>query len=314
MTDRHPDPDHADEVNRDQLTRTSIRVRRVAWSLQSAGPQVAPARARCRHGHRTGPAAPRRGQAPALPSAPSPASPETVAARSAEPREPRNSAAGPQADNGSLDPAASRSGPGAKAWEAPRGPRRRRRLRIAVANPRGRARAMFIAVLFLFSVFAAQLLRIQAFDASATQAAALSKRLIKLHTPAMRGQILDTNGQVLADSVERFTIAADPVAIQCYVKVKGECGWQGVHQAAADLAPKLGLDVSASQLLFTKPNTRYVIVKKDVTPSDWRQIQAVGVPGIAAERSQAPLPDVDGAGPARGLRQRGGPDGRRRRR
>ncbi len=115
---------------------------------------------------------------------------------------------------------------------------------------------MFIAALFLFSVFAAQLLRIQAFDASATQAAALSKRLIKLHTPAMRGQILDTNGQVLADSVERFTIAADPVAIQCYVKVQGECGWQGVHQAAADLAPKLGLDVARLTTLFTKPNTR----------------------------------------------------------
>ena len=144
---------------------------------------------------------------------------------------------------------------------------------------------MFIAVLFLFSVFAAQLLRIQAFDASATQAAALSKRLIKVHTPAMRGQILDTNGQVLADSVERFTIAADPVAIQCYVKVQGECGWQGVHQAAEDLAPKLGLDVSRLTTLFTKPNTRYVIVKKNVTPSDWRQIQALGVPGIAAERT-----------------------------
>jgi cell division protein FtsI (penicillin-binding protein 3) len=144
---------------------------------------------------------------------------------------------------------------------------------------------MFIAVLFLFSVFAAQLLRIQAFDASATQAAALSKRLIKLHTPAMRGQILDTNGQVLADSVERFTVAADPVAIQCYVKVEGECGWQGVHQAAADLAPKLGLDVARLTTLFTKPNTRYVIVKKDVTPSDWRQIQALGVPGIAAQRT-----------------------------
>ena len=41
-------------------------------------------------------------------------------------------------------------------------------------------------------------------------------------TPAMRGQILDTNGQVLADSVERFTIAADPTVIPEYtVKVDG---------------------------------------------------------------------------------------------
>ena len=148
---------------------------------------------------------------------------------------------------------------------------------------------MFIAVLFVFSLFAAQLLRIQAFDASATQAAALSKRSIKMHTPAMRGQILDTNGQVLADSVERFTVSADPVAIQCYVKVKGECGWQGVYQAAADLSPRLGLDVARLTTLFTTPDTRYVIVAKDVTPGQWRQIQALGVPGIAAERTSKRL-------------------------
>ena len=59
----------------------------------------------------------------------------------------------------------------------------------------------------------------------------------------------------------------------------------GRPPGGADLAPKLGLDVSRLTTLFTKPNTRYVIVKKDVTPSDWRQIQALGVPGIAAERT-----------------------------
>jgi cell division protein FtsI (penicillin-binding protein 3) len=144
---------------------------------------------------------------------------------------------------------------------------------------------MFIAVLFIFSVFAAQLLRIQGFDASAVQAAALTKRSVKLHTPAMRGQILDTNGQVLADSVERFTVAADPEAIQCYVKVDGECGWQGVYQAAADVSPLLGVDVARLTTLFTKADTRYVIVKKDVTPTQWRDIRALGIPGLAAERT-----------------------------
>ncbi|MDV3222594.1 penicillin-binding protein 2 [Intrasporangium sp.] len=176
-------------------------------------------------------------------------------------------------------------GPAPKRGSGPRGPRPPRRLRISLANPRARARGIFVVILFIFTLFGAQLLRIQAFDASATQAAALSKRLIKLHTPAMRGQILDTNGQVLADSVERFTIAADPVAIQCYVKVRGECGSQGVHQAAVDLSPMLGMDVARLTTLFTTPDTRYVIVKKDVTPADWREIRALGVPGIAGERT-----------------------------
>ena len=82
---------------------------------------------------------------------------------------------------------------------------------------------MFAAILVVFTVFAGQLLRIQAFDASATQAAAFNKRLVQTLTPAMRGQILDTNGQVLADSVERYTDRGQP---------QGHPGLQGAGSTA----------------------------------------------------------------------------------
>ncbi|HEU5144294.1 MAG TPA: penicillin-binding protein 2 [Dermatophilaceae bacterium] len=171
----------------------------------------------------------------------------------------------------------------------PAGPRRpNRRLRIDRANPRRRVRWMFGAVLVVLVVFAGQLFWIQAFDAASTQAAAMSKRTVKLVTPAMRGKILDTNGQVLADSVERFTVVADPKAIPEYsVKVDGRRFKAGVTRAAADLAPLL--DMSAGNLtgLFTKAGTRYVIVKKEVNPAVWREIRALGIPGIAAERTSS---------------------------
>ncbi len=145
---------------------------------------------------------------------------------------------------------------------------------------------MFVAVLVVFTVFAGQLFRIQAFDASATQAAALSKRSVKTLTPALRGQILDTNGQVLADSVERFTVIADPDAIPEYkVRVDGVREKVGVTRAASDLAPLLGMSVSQLTTLFTRPKTRYVIVKKEVNPAVWREISALGVPGISSERT-----------------------------
>jgi cell division protein FtsI (penicillin-binding protein 3) len=145
---------------------------------------------------------------------------------------------------------------------------------------------MFIAVLFVFSIFAAQLFRIQAFDAAATQAAAMNKRSVKSITPAMRGQILDTNGQVLADSVERFTVIADPAIIPGYtVDVGGDRQKVGVTRAAADLAPLLGVEASRLTTLFTRAGTRYVVVKKDVNPAIWREIRALGVPGISAERT-----------------------------
>ena len=104
---------------------------------------------------------------------------------------------------------------------------------------------MFGAILVIFTVFAGQLLRIQAFDASATQAAAFNKRLVQTLTPAMRGQILDTNGQVLADSVERYTVAANPDAVPAYkVRVDGSLTQVGVAGAVSALAPLLDMSVA----------------------------------------------------------------------
>jgi cell division protein FtsI (penicillin-binding protein 3) len=149
---------------------------------------------------------------------------------------------------------------------------------------------MLLVILMVFAVFGFQLLRVQGFDASATQAAAMSKRSVKTITPAMRGQILDTNGRVLAESVERFTVVADPVAIAEY-RVKVGDIWEklGAPRAASDVAPLLGMDASDLQARFTRPNTRYVIIKKDVTPTVWREVKALGVPGIAAERTASRL-------------------------
>lgn len=145
---------------------------------------------------------------------------------------------------------------------------------------------MFVTVLVIFTVFAGQLFRIQAFDASATQAAAFNKRVIESWVPALRGQIVDTNGVVLAESVERFTVAVDPTIVTEYkVRVDGKLTKVGVTRAAADLSPLLGLSVTALTKTLTRANTRYAIVKKEVNPTVWRQIRALGIPGITAKRT-----------------------------
>lgn len=145
---------------------------------------------------------------------------------------------------------------------------------------------MLATVLVIFTVFAGQLLRIQAFDASATQAAALNKRQFTAPTPALRGQILDMNGQVLAESVERFTVTVDPVAVREYkARVDGTVTKVGAAGAAAALAPLLDMSVADLNGLFTRPGKRYVIVKKLVNPTVWARIRALGVPGIDGERT-----------------------------
>jgi cell division protein FtsI (penicillin-binding protein 3) len=144
---------------------------------------------------------------------------------------------------------------------------------------------MFVATLFVFTIFAGQLLRIQAFDASATQTAALSKRLVTQTTPAMRGEILDTKGQVLAQSVDRYTIAADPTIIGCFVKVAGDCTADGVAKAAEVLAPLLQRSTADLTPLLTRERTRYVVLARNVNPAVYREIRALGVPGITGERT-----------------------------
>ena len=169
----------------------------------------------------------------------------------------------------------------------PRPPQRpRRRRTVAVANPHRRVRFMLVAAIFVFTVFGAQLLRVQAFDASKTQAAALDKRLATTVTPALRGQILDRNGVVLASSVERKTVYADQKVVPTYsTKVDGTRQTVGVVGAAAALAPLLG--TTAEALVPQLMGTQYRVIAKDVTPLAWRQIQALGIPGLYSEPTSA---------------------------
>ena len=56
------------------------------------------------------------------------------------------------------------------------------------ANPRRRARSLFLGTMLIFSLFAAQLLRVQAFDASQMRDLAAKKRALVSTIPAMRGR------------------------------------------------------------------------------------------------------------------------------
>ena len=76
-------------------------------------------------------------------------------------------------------------------------------------NPRRRMRFLTVACLFVLSVFGAQLVRIQGFDATAVAQEAQLKREAAQIIPAMRGQVLASDGTVLASSVVREVVVAD---------------------------------------------------------------------------------------------------------
>ena len=161
--------------------------------------------------------------------------------------------------------------------------RKPKSVKLGTASPRRRMRMMVVAVLFVFSIFAAQLLRLQGFDASATSADALSSRMATVAIPAMRGRILDSNGTVLASSIERRTVTVDQTAVVEYKKtVDGVYTKVGVAGAAADLSPLLGIPVAELQPMLTGP-ARYRILQKNITPLNWRKIATLGIPGIYSE-------------------------------
>ena len=152
-------------------------------------------------------------------------------------------------------------------------------MRLGVAHPARRVRFLLLTVLFVFSLFGAQLLRLQALDSSAMASAALKSRLSVVVVPGLRGNITDSNGVVLATSIERRNVTADQSAVPEYKK-KGRV--VGVAGAAADLAPILGKSEVELSATLTG-SRRFIYVAKGVTPLNWRKIQALGIPGVFSE-------------------------------
>ncbi len=144
---------------------------------------------------------------------------------------------------------------------------------------------MTLAMLFVLSIFGAQLVRLQGFDAAATSATALSARTRTEVIPALRGTIYDSSGTVLATSIERRTVTVDQTAVPSYLKtVDGRLQKVGVAGAAADLAPLLGTTVGQLTPKLTG-DERYRVLAKNVSPLTWRKINDLGVPGVYSERT-----------------------------
>jgi cell division protein FtsI (penicillin-binding protein 3) len=158
----------------------------------------------------------------------------------------------------------------------------RRPTRLVVGHPHRRVRFMLIAVLFVFSLFGAQLLRLQALDASSMANAALGNRLNTVTIPALRGSITDSRGVVLASSVERRDITADPTAVPTY-KDGATSGPKGIDAAARAMAPILGKTPHDLATRLHAATGRFTFLVKDVSPLTWRKVAALGIPGIYSQ-------------------------------
>ncbi len=154
---------------------------------------------------------------------------------------------------------------------------------------------MTLAVLFVFSIFATQLVRLQGLDSAAVATEALRQRTtLPDILPALRGDILSSDGVVLAAGVVRQTVAVDQKAVCTYGTGKDTCdpatAPTAIAAAAAKLAPLLDTTPDALQPLLTG-TLAYKVLDKDVSDGTWIRISALGIPGVYR--------DLQGAEPVR---------------
>ena len=188
------------------------------------------------------------------------------------------------------DAAGRRSPADAAAHRSPAGVARRAAVRPPVPGrtraPRGpadRARRRHVwllaGVLLALTGFVVRLLYVQGLDASPVAAEALKSRLKTVTIPGDRGRILDAGGVVLATSVERYDIEANPQEV-----AKWKDGKDAAADAAALLAPLLGASAPELGALLVR-DTTFVYLAKDVAPDVYREVMSLGIGGIWGERT-----------------------------
>lgn len=142
--------------------------------------------------------------------------------------------------------------------------------------------------MFVFSLFVAQLLRLQALDSSTLAAAALGSRIQTVAIPALRGTITDANGTVLASSTLRDDVTADPTALRNptgLATISDAAATANVKEAADQLAPLLGISSAAlaTRVDSTPNGSHFVYLAKSVSPLVWAKVQALGIGGILSQ-------------------------------
>jgi cell division protein FtsI (penicillin-binding protein 3) len=149
-----------------------------------------------------------------------------------------------------------------------------------------RIRLLITVSVILVVVFAIRLIDFQIVRAESINEISYDKRSVTRVLPAVRGDILDANGKVLATTVYRYDINAAPAIVRPVErKIEGVSQVQSVESVAVELARLLQLEVDEllPKLIGT---SHYVNLKKRVDADTHRQIVELGIPWIFSDAHQ----------------------------
>ncbi|MFM5968605.1 MAG: penicillin-binding protein 2, partial [Micrococcales bacterium] len=139
-------------------------------------------------------------------------------------------------------------------------------------------------ILLIVALFTIRLVDFQIVNADRINAESLNKRSNSRTLPAMRGTIFDNSGQVLAKSVLKYNVIADPANVRAFKKTNPDGSKVEIskEQAAALLAAVLKMDPIEVQNKITGTN-RYSLVAKRVDASVYEEIKKLDIPWIGFE-------------------------------
>jgi cell division protein FtsI (penicillin-binding protein 3) len=148
-------------------------------------------------------------------------------------------------------------------------------------DPGRRLGVTLIAIVFVLTLFGGRLVQIQGMDSGQYKTQADEDSLNTVSLPAVRGTITGSNGQILAMTIETYTITADPPQMS------------DKSQAAQELAGPLGKPAATVLGLLEHPSSKdYVVLAKGVSASDESKI--AGIAGITPEPTDVRVyPDGD---------------------
>jgi cell division protein FtsI (penicillin-binding protein 3) len=124
----------------------------------------------------------------------------------------------------------------------------------------------------LLLVIGGRLVQLQGLDHGQYASAAQAQRVDRIALHAMRGQIVDRNGTVLAYTSAAQDITVDPKQIPADRRAA----------YAAKLAPLLGMSAAEIEATFAQPG-QYAVLATGLAPVKAQQVQALGIDGIYAQ-------------------------------
>jgi cell division protein FtsI (penicillin-binding protein 3) len=214
--------------------------------------------------------APAEGKRPAAKRAP--AQGKQAAAKRAPARTERPTAKRPAAKTSATSRARSTSAGGKGRGTTRRPPNRRPAKRrparpprtLRLGRPALRLRIAFFVMAFVLSLFAGRLVLLQGVDPDSYAVAAARENTRSFALHALRGAILDRDGEPLAVTEDAVEITADPKLTTPFA--------QPLARLLADKLPALTYDGIVTNLM--KPDTRFVVIAHKVGPRVWEQIKA----------------------------------------